>query len=86
MSGNLGNDVERGPDGESDPLSPFFFEVLIAVRVKLMMSKTGTIEMIQIDPLKSLTKGAKTLTIVLMIYGPCSESKLRVMMKHGQRP
>ena len=72
MSGYLGNDVELGPEGEPMILS-----------MRLMMLKAGTIEMIQIDPLKSPTNGPKTLTIVLMIYGPCSESKLRVMMKHG---
>jgi hypothetical protein len=83
MSGNHGNDVELGPEGEPVILSqPFFFEVLIPVR--LMVLKAETIEMIQIDPLKSPKN--KTLTIALMIYGPCSESKLRVMMKHGQRP
>ena len=89
MSGNLEYDVERGPEGEPEGepaiLSPpFFFEVLIAVR--LMVFKAGTVELIQIDPLKSPTNRSQTLTIVLMIYGPCSESKLRVMMKHGQSP
>jgi hypothetical protein len=83
MSGNLVNDVERGPEGEPVIISPFFLQVLIAVR--LVVSKAGTIEMVQIDPLKNPMNRSKTLTIVLMICGHCSESKLRAMMKHGQR-
>ncbi len=79
----MSGDVERGPEGEPVILSlPFFFEVLIAVRLMSLKAGTVTIQMIQIDPLKVY----KTLTIVLMIYGLCSESKLRFMTKHGQRP
>jgi len=42
--------------------------------------------MIQVDPPKNPTANARTLTTALMIYGPFTERKLRVMMKHGQRP
>lgn len=39
MSGDLGNDVERGLEGEPVILSlPFFFEVLIAVRLPVSIT------------------------------------------------
>jgi hypothetical protein len=68
--------VEKGRGGKSEVFSPYDGYLMIdGVVLKA--------QMIQVHPPKGLPKSARTLTKMLMIYGPSMERKLKVMTNSG---